>query len=446
VATALLKLRKRAGYRETRRSPRRDHESPKMTPLQNWAENHTFAAARVHHPTTIDAVRRAVAGSRRVHAVGARHSFNGIADTPGDLIDLSKMPPDIVVDPEQQTATVGAGTNYGVVARALHAAGWALHNMASLPHVSVAGAIMTGTHGSGDRLGNLATAVRALELVAATGDLVTLRSGDPGFDGAVVSLGALGVVTRVTLAVEPAFDMRQDAFEGLRWKTVLADFDAVMSAGYSVSLMTTWSEPFVSRFWVKTRLSEKDAEARPALRFGLRPAVEPVAKAAPEAMQRLNPFGVRGAWFERLPHFRPEVVPGPPGHLQSEYVLPRAKVRQAIEQLRARGERIDRHLWITEIRSVAKDELWLSPSYGDDRVGIHFSWLRQPEAVDELTAEIEAMLLPLDARPHWGKIVHAGAGELAQRYPKMLAFRKLARAYDPVGKFANEFLNKHVFG
>jgi alditol oxidase len=417
-----------------------------MSPLQNWAENHAFAAARVHHPMTIDAARWVVAASKRVHAVGARHSFNGVADTPGDLIDLSKIPPNIVIDPEQQTATVGAGTNYGVLARMLHAHGWALHNMASLPHVSVAGAIMTGTHGSGDRLGNLATAVRALELVTATGDLVTLRRGDPEFDGAVVSLCALGIVTRVTLAVEPAYDMCQDAFEGLEWARVLSDFDAVMSAGYSVSLMTSWSEPVVTRFWVKTRLSGQEAEARPTVPFDVRPAIEPVARAGSEAMQRLNPFGVPGAWFERLPHFRPDVVPGPPGHLQSEYMLPRVTVTRAIDKLRALGQRIDPHLWTTEIRSIAADQLWLSPSYGDDRVAIHFSWLRQPEAVRELTAEIEALLLPLGARPHWGKIIHARAAQLAGLYPKMPAFRELARTYDRDGKFTNDFLNDHVLG
>ena len=230
-----------------------------MTREHNWADNFTFSASRIHHPVSVEEVRRVVAQSSHIRAIGARHSFNGIADLAGDLIDLGGINPDLLIDHEGPTVTVGAATNYGVLASHLHHAGWALHNMASLPHVSVAGAIATGTHGSGDRLGNLSTAVAALELVSATGDLVTIRRGDPDFDGAVVALGALGIVTRVTLDIQPEFEMRQDAYEGLPWDTVLSDFDAVMSAGYSVSLMTSWSEPNVTRLWIKTHLEGRRA-------------------------------------------------------------------------------------------------------------------------------------------------------------------------------------------
>jgi alditol oxidase len=225
-----------------------------MTREHNWADNHTFSAGRIHRPASIDEVRRLVARSPRVHAIGARHSFNGTADSPGELIDLRDIDPGIGIDPERRTVAVGAATNYGVLAAHLHRMGWALHNMASLPHVSVAGAVATGTHGSGDRLGNLATAVAALEIVCATGDMMTIGRGDSGFDGMVVALGALGIVARVTLDIEPAFTMRQDAFEGLTWATLLAELDAVMSAGYSVSLFTAWSGPTVTRWWIKTRL------------------------------------------------------------------------------------------------------------------------------------------------------------------------------------------------
>ena len=318
--------------------------------------------------------------------------------------------------------------------------------MASLPHVSIAGAIATGTHGSGDGLGNLATAVAALDIVRATGDVMTIRRGDPGFDGAVVALGALGIVTRVALDIEPAFSIRQDAFEGLAWASVLRNLDAIMSAGYGVSLMTSWSGPTVTRWWIKTRLEDGAPDAMPAARLGTAPAAQPSLRATPEAMQRLNPFGVAGPWSERLPHFRPEVEPGPAGHLQSEYMVPRTQATTAIARLRSIGERIDRHLWATEIRSMTGDRLWLSEAYGDDRIAIHFSWLPVPDAVAALTAEIEAMLLALGARPHWGKILHARAAELVPLYPKLPAFRDLARSYDPNGKFRNAFLDKHVLG
>jgi alditol oxidase len=199
-----------------------------MTREHNWADNYTFTASRVHRPASVDEVRNLVAKSTRVRAIGTRHSFNGIADSPGELIDLGGIDPGLSIDPARRTVTAGAGTNYGVRANYLHGAGWALHNMASLPHISIAGATATGTHGSGDRLGNLSTAVEALDIVSATGDLITIRRGDPGFDGVVVALGALGIVTRVTLDIQPKFEMRQDAFEGLPWLTVLSDFDAVM--------------------------------------------------------------------------------------------------------------------------------------------------------------------------------------------------------------------------
>jgi len=417
-----------------------------MTREHNWADNYTFAAARIHRPASVDEVRRIVARSSHVRAIGARHSFNGIADSPGDLIDLGAIEPNCVIDPEQRAVTVGAGTNYSVLARHLPQAGWALHNMASLPHVSIAGAVATGTHGSGDRLGNLSTAVAAFELVSATGDFVTLRRGDPDFAGAVVALGALGIVMRVTLDIQPEFEMRQDAFEGLPWDSVLCDFDAVMSAGYSVSLMTLWSEPTVTRLWIKAYLTGDAREAASVAHLGALPALQPLARPTPEAMARLNPFGVPGPWSERLPHFRSDAEPGPPGHLQSEYIVPRAQATAAISKIRAIGDRIDPHLWTTEIRSMAGDQLWLSPAYGDDSVGIHFSWLREPDAVRALTEEIEAMLLPLGARPHWGKIMHAVTPQLDLLYPNLPAFRDLARSYDPAGKFRNLFLDTHVFG
>jgi alditol oxidase len=416
-----------------------------MTREHNWADSYTFSAAHIHRPVSVDEVRSIVARSSHIRAIGACHSFNGIADSPGDLIDLAGIDPGFLIDPERRTVTVGAATNYGLLASYLHRAGWALHNMASLPHVSVAGATATGTHGSGDRLGNLSTAVAALDIVSASGDPITIRRGDRDFDGVVVSLGAFGIVTRVTLDIQPEFEMRQDAFEGLPWATVLSDFDTVMSAGYSVTLMTSWSGPTITRFWIKTRLMGDVPETVSAAHLGAAPAAQASARATPEAMQRLNPFGLPGPWSERLPHFRPDVVPGPSGHLQSEYMVPRARATAAIAKLRAIG-RIDRHLWATEIRSMTGDALWLSPAYGKDCVSIHFSWQRELDAVQALTAEIEAMLLPLGARPHWGKIMHAHAEQLAPLYPKLPAFQELARSYDPDGKFRNEFLDEHVFG
>jgi xylitol oxidase len=228
-------------------------------------------------------VRRIVAGASRIRAIGARHSFNGVADSPGELIDLGGIDPDFVIDGERRTVTVGAGTTYSVLAAHLQREGLALHNMASLPHVTVAGAIATGIHGSGDRLGNLSTAVAGLEIVTATGDVMAIRRGDDDFAAMIVSLGAFGIVTRVTLDIQPSFDLRQDAFEGLPWETVLSNFDAVMSGGYSVSLMTIWSAPTVTGLWIKTRLVGGWPETISAAHLGAAPAIRATVNTAPGA-------------------------------------------------------------------------------------------------------------------------------------------------------------------
>jgi xylitol oxidase len=411
-----------------------------MTRDHNWADNHTFIAQRLHRPTSVEQVRRIVAGATHVHAIGARHSFNGVADTPGDLVDLGGIPPGFVLDRERRTLTAGGGVSYGEAAAFLHGESMALLNMPSLPHVTLAGATATGTHGSGDALGTLSSAVAALEIVTASGDLVTVRRGEPGFDGLVVGLGAFGVVTRVTLDIQPGFRMRQDAFTGLPWERLSAELDAVMSAGESVSLMTGWSEPTVGRVWVKTRLADDAPETVADL--GLVPSDSPLLGSLPG----LTAFGVAGPWHERMPHFMVGVEPGVIGHLQSEYMLPRARTGEAITLLRGIGARIDRHLLACEIRSMTGDDLWLSPAQGGARIGIHFSWNRAFEAVADLTAEIESLLLPLGARPHWGKIIHADAERLAPLYPRMASFRELLRDWDPDGKFANAFLRRHVLG
>jgi alditol oxidase len=418
---------------------------PQREGERNWAGCYTYRAARLHLRTSIDELRRVVAGAAKVHALGARHSFNGVADTAGDLIDISGIRSEFVIDRERRIVTVGAGTRYGELAGFLQAQGFALQNLASLPHISVAGAIATGTHGSGDGNGTLATAVAGLEIVTADGDLVEIKRGEPGFSGMIVGLGAFGVATRITLDIEPSFEMRQDAFAGLPWEGLLANFDTIMAAAYSVSLMTMWSGDTVDRLWLKTRLVDGEPSRVAAEHFGATIA----SRASPGAVDvddSLNPFGIPGPWSERLCHFRCDREPGPTTQIQSEYMVPRSQAIAALTRLRAIGDRIDRHLIISEIRTVAADDLWLSPSYGHDTVALHFTWKPEPDAIDAITAEIETLLLPLGARPHWGKLMHARAEGIARLYPRLSDFRRLADEYDPAGMFRNRFLLEHVFG
>jgi xylitol oxidase len=417
-----------------------------VTREHNWSDNYTYRAAQIHRPTSIDDVRRVVAGCARVRALGTRHSFNGIADSPGDLIDVGGLPPEFEIDRERGTVTVGAGTRYGQLAQHLHAQGWALHNMGSLPHISVAGATATGTHGSGDRNGNLSTAVVGLEMVTAGGDLLRIGRGERGFEGMVVGLGAFGIITRMTLDIQPTFDVRQDAFIALPWATVLSRLDEVTSAAYSVSLMTRWSGETVDRLWLKTRVAEDGPLEVTAAHLGASATEQVSASGRAAAQDRLNPFGLAGPWCDRLCHFRLDAEPGQNDQIQSEYMVPRGQAVTALALLRGIAARIDALLYMTEIRTMAADGLWLSPSYGHDTVAIHFTWKREIEAVDRITAEIEEMLLPLGARPHWGKLMHVRVGEIAAVYPRLPEFRALVAEHDPGGKFANAFLAKHVLG
>jgi alditol oxidase len=413
----------------------------------NWARNHVFRARRILRPRALGELQEIVRSSPRVHAIGARHSFNDVADCTDTLVDLSDMEDEIEIAADGQTAVVGAGASYGAVAAVLHARGYALHNMGSLPHITIAGATATGTHGSGDRNGSLATAVAALELVDARGELVTVRRGEPDFDGMVVGLGAFGIITRVTLDIQPSFLVRQDAFVRLPWDTLLSRLDEVFSCAYSVSVMTKWSGDHVDRLWLKTRVEDQGAQEVTAAHLGVVPGAPHASAVTEDVPARLNPFGgVPGPWSERLAHFRPDHDPGTNEQIQSECLVPRRNAATAIEAVRHLAARIDPLLITTEIRTVAADGLWLSGSYGEDAVGVHFTWKRDAGQVAAITREIEDLLIPLGGRPHWGKLMHARAAVLAPLYPRMDAFRALVQRRDPGGRFRNAFLERHVFG
>src|ERR1051326_9449 len=226
------------------------------TPERNWAGNYTFRAKKLHRPTTIEQVQEIIANSASVHVLGSRHSFNDIADS-SELISLENLPADVVVDHEAQTVSFGGGVKYGNLVKTVNDEGVALHTLASLPHIAVAGAVATATHGSGVTCGNLATAVAALEIVTSSGEILKAARGDLDFEGLVVGLGALGAVPRITLDVQPAYQVRQRVFEGLSWKPLFDHFDEITSCGYSVSLFTRWGDG-CEQVWVKSRMEKPD--------------------------------------------------------------------------------------------------------------------------------------------------------------------------------------------
>ncbi|KOX03010.1 FAD-binding protein [Streptomyces sp. NRRL B-3648] len=404
--------------------------------VTNWARTITYTARAFHRPRTLDALTALVAGSARVRVLGSGHSFNGIADpgTEGVLLSTAGLPPVIEVDSAARTVRVSGGVRYAELARTVHAHGLALPNLASLPHISVAGSVATGTHGSGVCNGPLASAVREVELVLADGSTVTIGRDDPRFDGAVTSLGALGVVTALTLGLEPAYGVEQRVYTELALSGL--DFESVAAAGYSVSLFTDWREPGFRQVWVKRRTD------RPAVDF-------PWAAPAPGPLHPVpgmpaenctEQLGVPGPWHERLPHFRAEFTPSSGEEIQSEYLLPRSAAVDALYAIDGIRHTIAGVLQTCEVRTVAADPQWLSPAHGRDSVALHFTWIRDEAAVLPVVRRLEEALEPFDPRPHWGKVFGIPSAVLRGRYPHLADFHALVRSLDPAGTFSNAFV------
>ncbi|WP_019586102.1 FAD-binding protein [Deinococcus apachensis] len=420
-----------------------------MTEQRNWAGNYTYHAANWHCPRGVEEVQEQVRRAERVKVLGSRHSFNGIADTGATMLSLEHLNRVVSLDREQGTVTVEGGIRYGELSRFLHGQGYALPNLASLPHISVAGACATATHGSGDRVGNLATAVSSLELVTADGEIVTVsRDGDPEtFPGMVVGLGGLGVVTRLTLDVIPTFEMRQDVYENLALEALEDHFDAVMSSADSVSLFTDWRHPRFYQVWLKRRVTGRAPLEPPREWFGAVPAPQdrhPIPGISP--VNCTPQMGVPGPWHERLPHFRLEYTPSSGEELQSEYLVPRQHALAAFRAIHALSEQMAPLLQVSEVRSVAADDLWMSPFYRQPCVGIHFTWYRDEAAVRAFLPRLEAALAPFGARPHWGKVFTVAPEVLPGLFGKLPDFRRLLERSDPRGKFRNAFLDRYIFG
>jgi xylitol oxidase len=413
-----------------------------MAQLANWAGNHVYRAAEVHRPATLEQVREIVARAPRVHALGTRHSFSDVGDA-AELVALDAVPAEVDVDRQAGAVTCSAWLRYGELAEALAEHGVALHNLASLPHISIAGAIATATHGSGDANGNLATAVRAVELVTSDGDVPTVARGEPDFDGVVVGLGALGVVTRVTLAVEPAYEVRQRVFEGLSWDALHEHFDEITAGGYSVSVFTRWGRT-VDQVWVKSRVTDAPEREREELFGAVAATVDRHPILGLDAVNCTPQLGVPGPWSDRLPHFRMGFTPSSGEEIQSEFHVARDQAEGAIRAVRALGETLRPVLQVSEIRTIAADELWMSPQYRRASVALHFTWTREPEAVARVLVDLEAALAPFAARPHWGKAFGATAADIAPLYERLPDFARLARRLDPRGAFRNDWLERHV--
>ncbi|MGI9551507.1 MAG: D-arabinono-1,4-lactone oxidase [Aurantibacter sp.] len=422
-------------------------ETVQNQPRKNWAGNYTYKAKNLFEPKTVEEVQALVKKLDQQKALGSCHCFNNIADSPLNQISTKHLIGPIEINEEKSTVTVGAGTKYGDFAPELHEQGYGLHNLASLPHISVGGACATATHGSGVANGNLASSVAAIELVTGNGDILNLTREDDTdvLNGVVVGLGALGIVTKVALDIQKTYEVRQDVFQNLSLQSLKENFDAIISGGYSVSLFTDWQDQIISQVWIKRRTDReikdlgKDFYGAKAATKNLHPIT------ALSAVNCTDQMGVPGAWYDRLPHFKMGFTPSSGEELQSEFFVPREHALNAILALEAMRDKIGPQLMITEIRTIAADNLWMSPCYQQDCIAIHFTWKQHIEEVNALLPEIETALEPFQARPHWGKIFKIAPRILHSRYQKFPEFIELIKRYDPKGKFKNEYLDLNIY-
>lgn len=414
--------------------------------LTNWAGNLTYSTDHVHEAATVDQVRSVLRSQDKVKVQGTRHCFNSIADSKYNLLSIKPMHEMVALDAAARTVTVDAGITYGQLCPLLEAKGFALHNLASLPHISIAGACSTATHGSGEKNGNLATAAAALELVTASGDVIKLSRKADGerFRAAVVGLGALGVITRITLDIQPTFAVRQYVYENLPLAQMKDHFDQIQAAGYSVSLFTDWQKKRINELWIKCRAGQ--SFAAPKEFYGAKLAtrnLHPIAELSAENCTAQ--MGVPGPWYDRLPHFRMGFTPSAGKELQTEYFVSRRNAVDAILAVERLRDQVSPHLLISELRTVAADDLWLSTAYKRDSLVLHFTWKPDWPAVRRVLPVIEKELAPFEPRPHWGKLFTMPPSTLRARYEKLGEFVQLATKLDPKGKFRNDFLNTNLF-
>jgi xylitol oxidase len=418
-------------------------ESCESTPRRrNWAGNITYLSDNLYEPSTLDELRELIVNTKRIKAQGTNHSFNGIDNSTFNFVRLLKMNQVLSLDETNMTVTVQAGMRYGELGKYLEAKGYALHNLASLPHISIGGTIATATHGSGDRNGNLSSSVRGMKIMNAAGEIV-----DAGSDlsSTIVHLGALGIVTEVTLAIQPSFQVRQYVYQYLPMNVLKEHFEEIFSSGYSVSLFFDWASENINQVWVKKRVTAEDPADAPADLFGAKLASKDLHPIETISAVNCTPqMGVAGPWHERLPHFKLDFTPSAGEELQAEYFVPRANAYEAIAAVYELRKQVSPLIQISEVRSIAADELLMSPCRNQDSIAIHFTWKKDWDGVKNVLPQIEEALSKFKVRPHWGKLFTIAPKVLQERYPGLSDFKKLIKGFDPEGKFRNEFLERNL--
>lgn len=411
--------------------------------MKNWSGNIEYRPAEIARPESISELQKVVADSRKVRAYGSGHSFNTLADTDGTLIAFSEFDKNIEIDSSKMLVRVPAGVRYGEVAPKLHANGFALRNMGSLPHITVVGATSTGTHGSGVGNKNLSGSIAEIELITATGDAITLDQSE--LPAARVALGSIGIIHHLTLDIVPTYDVAQTVYFDLPFVQLISNLDAILSAGYSVSVLSMWGDEFVDQVWVKSKIGTNPVLTQNEW-FGAKLATRksnPIREA--DSAAATEQFGLPGPWFERLPHFKLDFTPSFGEELQTEYFIDRKDAPAALHAIYKIREELSELIMVCEMRTVAQDENWLSEAYGRETFVFHFTWRPNIPAVEKLLLKIEASLESFKARPHWGKVFTNNAFDFSSLYPKFNSFLTYRGTYDPSRKFVNKLLETWGF-
>jgi alditol oxidase len=414
-----------------------------LTQYTNWAGNIQFKPKQWHEPRTIEELQHIVKNAKKLRVVGTGHSFNSISVCREEIVSLHHFNKLIELNTEEQTVTIEAGMKYSELSKILMNKGFAIHNLASLPHISVAGAIATATHGSGNKNKSLASIITAFELINANGDIIHItRENEARFDGMIVHLGALGIVTKLTLEIVPEFTIRQYVYENLPIDSVQRHFDSIYASAYSVSLFTNWETNTINQVWLKQKVEDSKVEDL----FGAilsEKKLHPITGIDP--IHCTDQLGIEGKWYDRLPHFRMDFTPSSGDEIQSEYIISKKDAPHAIKEIQTIGQQLSSLLHTSEIRSIAQDNLWLSPYYKRDSIGLHFTWKDDWNNVQRMLPVLESVLKPFRPRPHWGKVFTLDKEEIQSQYEMLPKFRELLTEYDPNGKFQNDFINTYIF-
>jgi L-gulono-1,4-lactone dehydrogenase len=425
---------------------------------QNWGRSAEVRPQLVEFPTSTAAVQRAItaAGARglRVKAVGAGHSFSGIAVASGVLLDLTDLTGLVSVDRERARVTLHAGTRLHRIPELLAPYGLAMPNLGDIDRQSISGAISTGTHGTGARFGGIAAQVTAATLVTAAGDLLVVDEEQNGelLPAVALGLGALGVLVEVTLQCVPAFVLHAvERPEDL--EATLESLDARVAASDHFEFY--WF-PHTDRAMTKTNSRLPESAVRhpiPRVRKwiddvlignGLHQIACTVTSTLPSTVSPVNQASVR-MWGDReftdLSH-RVFTTDRSVRFREMEYALPYENVRAAFDALRtAIDERGWRISFPVEVRFAREDDLWLSTAHGraTGYIAVHRYWREDPT---EYFAAVEQIMLDLGGRPHWGKMHTLDAAALRDRYPRFDDFVALRDRLDPDRMFQNRYLER----